>query len=276
MTNASEWQGRVGANWAAQWRRTDRSFAPLTERLLQRSREFAFASALDVGCGAGELSLALARGRPHCRVVGVDISPHLVAIAEERGSNLTNVAIEVGAASVWQPEPGFAPELIVSRHGVMFFDDPRGAFANLARITAPGAALMFSCFREPAQNPFFTEVARLLPDGPPPEDPHAPGPFAFADPAHVEAILTAAGWHSVAFEPFDLAMVVGGGADPVEDATAYFASIGPAARAVAELPPDKAERLLDGVRNLARRHALDGMVALRAAAWIVTARKAGG
>jgi SAM-dependent methyltransferase len=276
MTDASEWQGRVGANWAAQWRRTDRSFAPLTERLLQRSREFAFASALDVGCGAGELSLAIARGRPQCRVVGVDISPHVVGTAQERGANLANVSFEVGDAAVWQPDRGFAPEALVSRHGVMFFDDPRGAFTNLARIAAPGAALMFSCFREPTQNPFFTEVARLLPDSPLPADLHAPGPFAFADPAHVEAILTGAGWQGVVFEPFDLAMVVGGGADPIEDAVTYFSTIGPAARAVADLTPDKAARLFDGIRNLARRHSLDGMVALRAATWIVTARKAGG
>ncbi len=274
MTDASEWQGRVGANWAAQWRRTDRSFAPLTERLLQRSREFAFSSVLDVGCGAGELSLALARGRPHCRVVGVDISPHLVATADERGTNLANASFEIGDAAVWQPPAGFAPELVVSRHGVMFFDDPVDAFANLARIAAPGAGLMFSCFREQAQNPFFTEVARLLPEPPPAADPRLPGPFAFADPAHVEAILAAAGWQGAVFDPFDLAMIVGGGADPVADAMTYFSSIGPAARAAAELPPDKAERLLDGVRNLARRHALDGMVALRAATWIVTARKA--
>ena len=163
MTDASEWQGRVGANWAEQWRRTDRSFAPLTERLLQRSREFAFASALDVGCGAGELSLALARGRPQCRVVGVDISPHLVDTAQERGANLANVSFEVGDAAAWQPQPGFAPDLLVSRHGVMFFDDPRAAFSHLAEIAAPGAALMFSCFREPAENPFFTEVRGCCP-----------------------------------------------------------------------------------------------------------------
>jgi len=273
MTDASEWQGRVGANWAEQWRRTDRSFAPLTERLLQRSREFAFGSALDIGCGAGELSLALARGRPQCRVVGVDISPPLVATAQERGANLANVSFALGDAAAWQPQPGFAPELLVSRHGVMFFDDPRGAFAHLAQIAAPGAALMFSCFREPAQNPFFTEVTRLLPDASPPADPPAPGPFAFADPARVEAILAAAGWQGMVFDPFDLAMVVGAGADPIGDAATYFATIGPAARAVADMPPDKAERLLDGVRNLARRHSLDGMVALRAATWIVTARK---
>lgn len=273
MTDASEWQGRVGANWAAQWRRTDRSFAPLTERLLQRSREFAFTSVLDVGCGAGELSLAVARGRPQCRVVGVDISPHLVGAAQERSANLANVAFEVGDASKWQPDAGFAPDLLVSRHGVMFFDDPRGAFTHLANIAAPGAALMFSCFRQPAQNPFFTEVTRLLPEASPPGDPHAPGPFAFADPAHVEGILTDAGWRGVVFDPFDLAMVVGAGADPIEDAVGYFSTIGPAASAAAELAPDQRERLFESVRNLARRHALDGMVALRAATWIVTARK---
>jgi len=111
MTDASEWRGRVGANWAEQWRRTDRSFAPLTERLLQRGREFAFGSALDIGCGAGELSLALARGRPQCRVIGVDISPQLVATAQERGANLANASFEVGDAAAWRPEPGFAPEI---------------------------------------------------------------------------------------------------------------------------------------------------------------------
>jgi SAM-dependent methyltransferase len=272
MTDASEWQGRVGANWAAQWRRTDRSFAPLTERLLQRSREFAFASVLDVGCGAGELSLALARGRPNCRVVGVDISPHLVAAAEARGANLANAAFEVGDAAVWQPEAGFVPELLVSRHGVMFFDDAGAAFTHLAGIAAPGAGLMFSCFRDVAQNPLFSEVSRLLPAAPQ-GDPHAPGPFAFADPAHVEALLGSAGWHGVDFEPFDLAMVVGAGAEPVEDALAYFSSIGPAARAAADMPPEQVERLHDGLRNLARRHELDGMVALRAATWIVTAHR---
>ncbi|HEU4651735.1 MAG TPA: class I SAM-dependent methyltransferase [Croceibacterium sp.] len=274
MTDAFEWQGRVGANWAAQWRRTDRSFAPLTERLLQRSREFAFGPVLDIGCGAGELALAIARGRPHSRVVGVDISPHLVATARERGVNLANASFEVADAAVWQPEPGFAPELLVSRHGVMFFDEPHAAFVNLARIAAPGAGLMFSCFREMKDNPLFSEVSRLLPPSPAPSDPHAPGPFAFADASYVEALLGGAGWHGVAFEPFDLAMVVGAGPDPVDDALAYFASIGPAARALAEMPPEQAEPLLDGLRTLARRHVVDRMVALRAATWIVTAHKA--
>lgn len=271
MTDASEWQGRVGRSWASEWRRTDRAFGPLTERLLQRGREFGFTSVLDIGCGAGELSLALARGRPHCRVVGVDISPQLIKVARERGGSRPNVAFELANAAVWRPEPGFAPELLVSRHGVMFFERPAAAFAHLGKIAVPRAGLMFSCFRSWEENPAFTDPARLLPSPPPPPDPRAPGPFAFADRDHVEAILTEAGWHNIALEPFDFAMILGAGAEPIEDAVAYLECIGPTARAARELDPAERELFLDKVRELAACHLREGIVSLRAAAWIVTA-----
>ena len=137
---AMDWQGRTGAAWAAQWRRTDRIFAGVTERLLSRSRDFVFQQALDVGCGAGELSLALARGRPRADIVGIDISPQLIEAARERGSHLLNARFEVADAARWFPAEGTAPDLLISRHGVMFFDDPIAAFSHLHKIAAPGAA----------------------------------------------------------------------------------------------------------------------------------------
>jgi len=273
MTDANEWRGRVGDSWAAEWRRTDRSFGMLTEQLLARSRDFSFNSVLDVGCGAGELSLALARGRPHVQVTGIDISPQLIAVAGERGSHLTNIAFEVADATQWQPAHSFQPDLLVSRHGVMFFDRPASVFGHLAGLAAPGAGLMFSCFRNLAENPVFTEVGRLIPNAEPAGDPHGPGPFAFADPARVEQIFAAGGWTATRFEPFDFAMIVGAGEDPVEDAVSYFSAIGPAARAAREMTPDQRERFLDRVRELARRNLHEGIVSLRAATWIVTARK---
>ena len=273
MTDVEEWQGRTGQNWAAQWRRTDRSFGPLTERLLRRSREFRFGSALDVGCGAGELSLALARGRPNVTVTGVDISPQLVAVARERGSQLPNVAFEVADAARWTPGAPLAPDLLVSRHGVMFFADPLAAFAHLAALAAPGAGLLFSCFRARGDNPFFTEVARLLPQAAAARGHDGPGPFAFADPARVEGILTGAGWGEIRLEAFDFAIIAGAGEDPVADAAEYFGAIGPAARAAAELDAQERARFMDRVRELARRNLRDGIVSLRAATWIVTASK---
>jgi hypothetical protein len=161
----------------------------------------------------------------------------------------------------------------MSRHGVMFFADPVAAFTHLAEVATPGAALLFSCFRDRAENPFFTEPTRLLPHPEPLPDPDAPGPFAFADRGRVEAILLAGGWREIEFEPYDLPMVVGAGAAPVEDTVAYLTVIGPAARAVSALGADEHERFVERLRGLAERNLHGGVVSLRAAAWIVSARK---
>jgi SAM-dependent methyltransferase len=272
MTTKEDWQGLAGDGWAAEWRRTDRSFGGLTERLLARSREFSFRDALDVGCGAGELSLALARGRPRARVVGVDVSPGLVAAARDRAAQLPNVEFELADAAQWHPAGEFAPQLLISRHGVMFFADPPAAFAHLAGLAAEGAALMFSCFRERRENPFFTEIGSLLPVSAEPDDPYAPGPFAFAERDHVRAILTDGGWADVAFEPFDFAMVAGAGDEPVEDALGYFTRIGPAAAAMRRMEEGPRNETVAAIRRVAEAHCRDGVVALRAACWIVTAR----
>jgi len=268
----NEWLGRTGHTWANEWRRTDRSFAPLTGRLLQRAQEFAAVSVLDIGCGAGELSLAMAGDRPESRVVGVDISPQLVAAARERGARDGNVTFEVGDAAAWLPGAADRPDLLLSRHGVMFFDEPVTAFAHLRAIAAPRAALLFSCFRDRDDNALFREAGRLLPQPPPPPDPAAPGPFAFADPARVEAILRQSGWQDVRFEAFDFPMTVGAGSDPLDDAVQYFSMIGPAARAVRELGATDQEAFRLRARALAAANLRDGSVGLGAAVWIVTAR----
>lgn len=274
MTGIMEWTGRAGNSWAVEWKRTDRSFVGVTERLLQRTREFSFDSVLDVGCGAGELALAIGRGRPHTRVIGVDVSPSLIAVARERGTNHANVEFALADAAEWQPPVDFQPQQLISRHGVMFFDDPPAAFAHLAAIAAPGAGLLFSCFRGPAENEIFTGIGKLLPSPAAPPDPTAPGPMAFADPECVRGVLSAGGWTSIALEPFDFAMVVGMGEHAVDDAVDYLKVIGPAAAAMAEMKPDAREDILAKMRDYLQPKDIDGIVALGAAGWIVTARKA--
>lgn len=270
----SEWEGPSGDSWAAEWRRTDRSFSVLTDRLLSRLRGQRFSRATDIGCGAGELSLAIARARPDVQVIGVDVSPALVTAARERGSNLPNVAFDLADAACWQPPADFAPQLLVSRHGVMFFADPVAAFRHLARIADSGAHLLFSCFRDPADNPFFTEVGRLLPapSAPPPAD--APGPFGFARREWIAEVLEGAGWEAVAIDGFDFPMIAGSGENAVDEALTYFTTIGPAARAARELAPDARAAFFDRLRQLCEANLREGIVSLPAAAWIVSARKA--
>ncbi len=274
MTDVSEWQGAVGDTWAAQWRRTDRSFTLLTEHLLGQLRGASPSQVLDIGCGAGELALAIARGHSDAEVIGVDVSPQLVAAAQERAGNHANLRFVLADAAQWQPDPGFAPDQLISRHGVMFFDDPPAAFANLANAAAPGARLAFSCFRSPSANPFFTEVLNLLPDRPPPGDPHAPGPFAFADGDRVSAILQAGGWRDTAITAFEFPMIAGVGENALDEAVEYFRLIGPAAAATRAMDHAARARFLDRVRNLASQNCRENVVSLTASAWIVTASKA--
>lgn len=271
MIRGSEWREAVGRSWAENYRLTDRTFSALTERLLSRIGGCDGLNVLDVGCGAGELSLALARGNPAATVVGVDISSELVAAAQQRGDMFGNLRFVEADAAHWQPAE-FAADLLVSRHGVMFFEVPITAFANLHALAAPSARIVFSCFRSVRLNPWAAELASLL-DVSAAGESTAPGPFAFADELHVRSILENAGWRDVTFDPVDYAYVAGAGDDPVSDALDLFHRIGPAAPVLRALEGDARSQAERWVRDWLEEHRSDNLVAFPAAAWIVTAAR---
>lgn len=269
MTGAQEWQGRVGQNWAAEWERTDRSFAALTPHLLAAIAAEPGRRLIDIGCGAGELSIAVAAARPDAHVTGVDISEQLVEAARARAAGLATLSFTVADATSWRAE-GAAPDLYVSRHGVMFFSDPPEAFAHLAAVAAPGARMVFSCFRPASENLWAAEIARLLPPGrPAPAAAFPPGPFAFADPDHARRCMK--GWRDVTFQPLDFAYVAGSGTNPVADALSFFSRIGPAAAAIRTLPDQARAAFERGLLELVQSRHVGGRVCFPAAAWLVSA-----
>jgi SAM-dependent methyltransferase len=272
MTDAFAWQGRVGDVWAEEWRRTDRSFVDLSRHLDAAIAAAAPSEgrALDIGSGAGGTSLALAAARPSLAIQGLDLSAGLVAVATQRAAaaGSTNARFALGDAVA---PPGGPYHLAFSRHGVMFFDDPVAAFAAIRAAMTPGAPLIFSCFRAAAENGWAVAVAEALGRTVSPPS-TAPGPFAFADPDHVAAILAAAGWRDAAPQAIDFTYIAGSGDDPVEDALAFFRRIGPAARALADTPEADRPPMLTELRTMLASRVCSNTVQFPAAAWIWSAR----
>jgi SAM-dependent methyltransferase len=276
MSNAEQveyWNGKVGDIWVEMQERMDAALTPVTAALLAAAQPQAGELVLDIGCGAGETTLAIdAVVGEGGHAIGLDISEPLLAHARSRAAALLSEAEFISAdASLWAEETGF--DLIVSRFGVMFFADPRAAFTHLHGLAAPGGRLVFACWQPAARNLWATlplkTLAHLLPEMPA-SDPLAPGPFAFADAARVATILETAGWQDVACHSLPFAMRVGGGDDPIGDATGFNLKIGPAARIVRDAGIGDAARPL--LAKALEPYLADGGVQLPGAVWLVTAR----
>lgn len=276
MTSGADWSGRVGESWAEQWPRTDRSFAGLSPHLdsaILAAAPHGTGMAVDLGCGAGGTSIALATARPDLQVVGVDLSPGLVQVAADRGAHLANLHFATADLAVEADRVAAGADLLFSRHGVMFFDNPARIFAALRRTAAPGAGLVFSCFRATALNPWAGAlVAAVTGAAPSPPAGYRPGPFGFADAGWVGAMLTEAGWTPALPAPVDYAYVAGEGGDPIADALTFFRRIGPVSSALATATDAERPAMLDRLAAALEPWRTGDRVSMPAAAWLWRAR----
>ncbi len=271
-TQREYWNSKVGEEWTRQAERTDAMFAGLTDATFDALALQAGERVLDIGCGAGETTLRAAR---HVGVgghtVGVDLSQQLLGLARRRAeaSGLDAVFIEADAGA---GPIGDAPfDAAFSRFGVMFFEEPAQAFAQIRAGVRSGGRLAFVCWRTAKENAWASApIAALAPmfSAPmQPSDPNLPGPFAFADAGKIKSILESSGWRDIAITPWDGAFVLGRDA---EDAASFVLRIGPSARAIAEhgLDAAAAERLI--VAQLQQVARPEGVM-LDGACWIVRA-----
>ena len=208
QAQAAIWNEVGGHAWADLQATLDQVLQPLGTLLTDVAVAAGGRRVLDVGCGAGGTTLWLARALGS-KCTGIDISAPLIAAANARAAaeGATDVTFIRADAQTYDFEPG-SFDLVISRLGVMFFDDPDAAFANLRRAARPQAQLAFLAWRSREENPFMTtadrvaapivqELATRRHDG--------PGQFAFAAKERVQSILRASGWTSIALRPVDIA-----------------------------------------------------------------------
>lgn len=274
-SQADYWNGGAGQTWVEINRLLDMQLQPLGAQAQAALGPRPGERVLDIGCGAGDTSLDLARAvGPDGAVLGADISQLLLDLAARRAAAAgLKVRFEAADAQVADLAglAGGAFDAAFSRFGVMFFSGPAAAFANIRRALKPGGRLAFVCWRPPEENPLMTApmkaAAHLLPPQPPSE-PDAPGPFAFKDPERVRGILGEAGFTDVAIRPFDARV---GGWTP-DEALVVAQRVGPLGGLLRE-SPDLKPRVLEAVTEEMARHTdADGKVRMGAAVWIVTAR----
>jgi ubiquinone/menaquinone biosynthesis C-methylase UbiE len=268
------WNGPNGQRWTDRQASQDVLLAPVSQLLIDRIGPNAGNRIVDIGCGCGATSIALAeRVAPEGFVLGVDISAPMLARARQlapRGLPLDFVEAD---ATVYPFEPANF-DLLVSRFGVMFFAEPVVSFRNLRKALRPQARLVFACWREPKENPWmmaplqavYRHVPRLPQVGP--ED---PGPFAFASEERVTRILREAGYADIAMEACNIALDIAIGRG-LEAATDAALEIGPSSRALEGHPAETRSAARASVRELLAPYVQGQSVPLAGSIWIVTAR----
>ncbi|WP_343525960.1 class I SAM-dependent methyltransferase [Sphingomonas sp.] len=274
----ADWNGQSGERWAANQTRLDQILSAFGEATIDAAAPLRGEIVLDIGCGAGASSFALAdRVGPQGHVRGVDISEPLILRARELTPAGAPVAFELADAARTSLAEG-AFDLLFSRFGVMFFDDPAGAFAHLRRALTPGGRLAFVCWREAKENDWVRlpmgAIKAIVPP-PSPPDPEAPGPFSLGDRERIFRILGAAGFVDIVVTPFDGTIPFGMGetrAAAIENALEMAFEVGPLSRALADQPEAIRTRAADAVRAAFAERPGDRAVMIDGAAWIVTAR----
>jgi SAM-dependent methyltransferase len=268
---AEDWNGASGREFIEQRERHERMLGRLTARLLAGARIQVGEKVLDAGCGCGDATILAARATRGGHALGVDFSRIQVAEARRLAADagVINARFEVADVQVHPFGAGIF-DVVLSKFGVMFFDDPAAAFANLRKALRRDGRLAFLCWRTREENPLFTigfaEAAAALGlrelTGP-------SAAFSLAGTGQVGALLSGAGFGSIEFAKVDEPMLVGRDAD---DALEYERASPSAAEILAGLSPAQAAELTRQVRDRLAAYASPDGVAMPGAAWLVTAQ----
>ena len=264
------WNDTAGRAWVETQETLDAVLQPFEDVLVEAVAARKAQRVLDVGCGTGSTTLAAARrvGATGA-AVGVDISEPMIALAKQRAQSESSPARFICADAQTYAFADKSFDLIISRFGVMFFDDSVRAFANLQRATTKGGELKAIVWRGPADNPFMTTAERaaapFFPEMPP-RKADEPGQFAFADRSRVYSILEKSGWSAIDIEPLDVACTL-----PKQDLERYITRLGPLGRLMPQLDEPTRARIIATVLAAFEPYVHGTEVRFTGACWTVGA-----
>jgi ubiquinone/menaquinone biosynthesis C-methylase UbiE len=269
---AEFWNSAMGHSWVSQQAVISDVFTSVTGVSLDAAALKTGEHVIDIGCGTGDTLLAIAKvvGSSGA-VLGVDVSVPMLDFAKHRAAEarLSNAAFALADAASYAFEPRWA-DLVYSRFGVMFFENPIRAFTNIRSGMKAGGRLLFVCFRTMPESPWFhVPIEAARPHAPPqqPVDPTAPGMFSFAREERLRGILTEAGFREIAVKATDVPIH----GKNITQSMAFITQAGPLPALLENASDEQRERATDAVRHaLAARIEADGR-GLHVGLWLVSA-----
>ena len=269
---AEHWSGTTGDAWVSQQAVISDQFTSVTSVSLSAAAAKQDEHVVDIGCGNGDTLLEFAKVvGPSGSVLGVDVSVPMLGLAKQRAAaaGYSNVACALADAMTYAFEPRWA-DLVYSRFGLNFFDDPVRAFANIRSGMKPDARLVFVTYRPMPESPWFRvpiEAARSHLPSQPPADPLAPGLFSFARAERVREILSEAGFRELTLKATDVPIH----GKNVERSMAFLTQAGPLAAMFEKGSEEQRTRATEAVRDaLAANIGPDGR-GLHVGLWLVSA-----
>lgn len=274
----SYWNGEAGQRWAERDEVMSRLLAPVADALLDHAGVEGLQRALDIGCGGGSQSLALAQRLGAAgSVLGIDISRPLLDVARSKAQGIDNSYAELDFLQADAADYPFEPasfDLLFSRFGVMFFADPGLAFKNLRQALRADGSLLFCCWQSLADNDWVgvpLQAALQHVPAPAKPDPYDPGPFAFADPDRVQEILQSAGFTFVDIHSYRPDIRFGESSSLLESAR-EITTLGPVSRLIVDQPPETLEAVFASVAEALEPYYRHKQLSLPGAVWFVSAR----
>lgn len=271
-----DWAGEMGARWLANLKGFEGTIAPAGEALLARAAFAPGERVIDLGCGGGATTIAVAASvAPGGSVLGLDISPDLIAAttrrAQQAGTGNASFLC-ADAATVTLPDAPY--DRLVSRFGCMFFSDPVAAFTNLRGQLKPGGRIDLAVWGPPAENPWMTDgmaVARRHVEMPKPV-PRAPGPFAFEEIGYLREVLGSAGFSHVDIGAAAGELAVGGAGATAEEARGFATNGMAFGQILLDYPPEVQAAAAADLTALYAGHYRPGEgVMMSYCAWLISA-----
>ena len=274
---ATYWTETAGPQWVAQQAMFDYMLRHFGQAALSALGTQAGEHVLDIGCGTGTTTLAIANAvGPTGWVIGADISSTMIDAARAASAGYSQASFVVADAQTERIAPTDQPaDAMFSRFGVMFFADPTAAFSNIAANVRSGGRLAFVCWQHESANEWISvpaAVMRSFTPEPVLPQPNAPGPFAFHDADRLRGILADAGWTGVVIDPFSAPTTMGGG-NGLDAAVAQ--SMNTMAGQILRSQVDEATfaAATDAVRAVLSERMLGGAVTFPGNVWVVTAAR---